>query len=55
MHTQIVNYQRFWRIGTKCTAQKAPTELFIRKFAKIYTPIVVFLAIAICVLPMLIC
>lgn len=36
------------------TAQKAPTELFIRKFAKIYTPIVVFLAIAICLLPMLI-
>ncbi len=35
------------------TSQKAPTELFIRKFAKIYTPIVVFLAIAICVLPML--
>jgi Cd2+/Zn2+-exporting ATPase len=35
------------------TAQKAPTELFIRKFAKIYTPIVVFLAIAICVIPML--
>lgn len=26
------------------TAQKAPTELFIRKFAKIYTPIVVLLA-----------
>jgi Cd2+/Zn2+-exporting ATPase len=35
------------------TAQKAPTELFIRKFAKIYTPIVVFLAIAICIVPML--
>lgn len=33
------------------TAQKAPTELFIRKFAKIYTPIVVFLAIGICLLP----
>ncbi len=33
------------------TAKKAPTELFIRKFAKIYTPIVVYLAIAICVLP----
>ncbi len=33
------------------TSQKAPTELFIRKFAKIYTPIVVFLAVAICVLP----
>jgi Cd2+/Zn2+-exporting ATPase len=35
------------------TAQKAPTELFIRKFAKIYTPIVVFLALGICFLPML--
>jgi Zn2+/Cd2+-exporting ATPase len=33
-------------------AQKAPTELFIRKFAKIYTPVVVYLAIAICLLPM---
>ena len=35
------------------TAKKAPTELFIRKFAKIYTPIVVVLAIGICLLPML--
>lgn len=35
------------------TAQKAPTELFIRKFAKIYTPVVVFLALAICFLPSL--
>lgn len=35
------------------TSQKAPTELFIRKFAKVYTPIVVFLAIAICLLPFL--
>ncbi|MGJ1361136.1 heavy metal translocating P-type ATPase [Sphingobacterium spiritivorum] len=33
------------------TSQKAPTELFIRKFAKVYTPIVVFLAIAICLVP----
>lgn len=33
------------------TTQKAPTELFIRKFSRIYTPIVVFLAIAICFLP----
>lgn len=32
-------------------SQKAPTELFIRKFAKIYTPIVVFLAMGICLLP----
>ena len=35
------------------TSKKAPTELFIRKFAKIYTPIVVLLAIVICVVPML--
>ena len=33
------------------TAQKAPTELFIRKFAKIYTPIVVLLAVLITALP----
>lgn len=33
------------------TSQKAPTELFIRKFAKIYTPVVVLLAIGICFLP----
>lgn len=33
------------------TSQKAPTELFIRRFAKIYTPIVVFLALSICLLP----
>ncbi len=34
------------------TAQKAQTELFIRRFAKIYTPVVVFLAVAICFVPM---
>lgn len=33
------------------TAQKAPTELFIRKFAKLYTPIVVLLAVLITVIP----
>lgn len=33
------------------TAQKAPTELFIRKFAKIYTPIVVLLAVLITIVP----
>lgn len=33
------------------TTQKAPTELFIRKFAKIYTPVVVALAVGICFLP----
>ena len=33
------------------TTQKAPTELFIRKFAKVYTPIVVLLAVLITVVP----
>ncbi len=33
------------------SSKKAPTELFIRKFAKIYTPVVVGLAILICLLP----
>ncbi|HRG34890.1 MAG TPA: heavy metal translocating P-type ATPase [Chitinophagales bacterium] len=33
------------------TTHKAPTELFIRKFARIYTPIVVLLAVMICFLP----
>lgn len=33
------------------TARKSKTELFIRKFARIYTPIVVFLAIAVTFLP----
>ena len=32
-------------------SRKAPTELFIRKFAKIYTPIVFFLALALVVIP----
>ena len=36
------------------TAQKAPTELFIRKFAKVYTPIVVLLAVLITLLPALV-
>tara|TARA_R110002050_G_scaffold111756_2_gene225625 strand:- start:963 stop:2942 length:1980 start_codon:yes stop_codon:yes gene_type:complete len=33
------------------TARKSKTELFIRKFARVYTPIVVFLAIALTFLP----
>ncbi len=33
------------------TARKSKTELFIRKFARVYTPIVVFLAIALTLLP----
>ncbi|WP_149275480.1 heavy metal translocating P-type ATPase [Pareuzebyella sediminis] len=35
----------------KATARKSKTELFIRKFARIYTPIVVFLAIGLTFLP----
>ncbi len=37
----------------EASGRKAPTELFIRKFAKVYTPIVVGLAAAICLLPVL--
>ena len=32
-------------------SRKAPTELFIRKFAKVYTPIVFFLAAALVIIP----
>ncbi|TAM95284.1 MAG: cadmium-translocating P-type ATPase [Chitinophagaceae bacterium] len=32
-------------------ARKSPTQLFISRFAKIYTPLVVFLAAAVCLLP----
>lgn len=39
------------RMVQDASSRKAPTELFIRKFAKVYTPIVVFLAVAICLLP----
>jgi Cd2+/Zn2+-exporting ATPase len=42
---------RILELVQNATSQKAPTELFIRRFAKIYTPIVVFLALAICLVP----
>ena len=42
---------RILELVQNATSQKAKTELFIRKFAKVYTPIVTFLAIAIFVLP----
>ncbi|WP_294286782.1 heavy metal translocating P-type ATPase [uncultured Chryseobacterium sp.] len=44
---------RILEMVQNATSQKAPTELFIRKFAKVYTPIVVFLAIGITLLPYL--
>ena len=37
----------------EATARKAPAQLFISKFAKVYTPVVVFLAIAIACIPVL--
>lgn len=42
---------RILQLVQEATTKKAPTELFIRKFAKIYTPIVVYLALAICFFP----
>ncbi|RYZ22893.1 MAG: cadmium-translocating P-type ATPase [Chitinophagaceae bacterium] len=33
------------------TARKSQTQLFISKFAKVYTPIVFFLALAVCLVP----
>ncbi|MDR0227818.1 MAG: cadmium-translocating P-type ATPase [Flavobacteriaceae bacterium] len=35
----------------EASTRKAPTELYIRKFAKIYTPIVFFLAVALTIVP----
>lgn len=42
---------RILEMVQNATARKSKTELFIRKFARIYTPIVVFLAIALTFLP----
>lgn len=42
---------RILELVQNATARKAPTELFIRKFAKIYTPIVVFLAVLLILIP----
>ncbi|MBP1841044.1 heavy metal translocating P-type ATPase [Formosa algae] len=42
---------RILELVQNATARKSKTELFIRKFAKVYTPIVVYLAIGITVLP----
>lgn len=42
---------RILELVQDATARKAPTQLFITKFAKIYTPIVFFLALAITVFP----
>lgn len=42
---------RILELVQNATARKSKTELLVRKLAKIYTPIVSFLAIAICAVP----
>ncbi|MBS4065809.1 MAG: cadmium-translocating P-type ATPase [Chitinophagaceae bacterium] len=42
---------RILEMVQNATARKAKTELLIRKFAKVYTPIVFFLAVALIVIP----
>ena len=42
---------RILNLVQNATARKSKTELFIRKFARIYTPIVVYLAIGLTLLP----
>jgi Cd2+/Zn2+-exporting ATPase len=42
---------RILMLVQNATGRKAKTELFIRKFARVYTPIVVFLALALTLLP----
>lgn len=45
---------RILEMVQNATTRKAKTELFIRKFAKVYTPIVFFLALALVTLPIII-
>ena len=42
---------RILKMVEEATERKAPTELFIRRFARIYTPIVILLAVLTVVLP----
>src|SRR5690606_1238021 len=42
---------RILQLVQDATAQKSKTQLFIARFAKVYTPIVVALAFLVCVLP----
>lgn len=45
------SFSRILKLVQSATANKAPTELFIRKFAQVYTPIVVLLASLVVGLP----
>ena len=42
---------RILKMVQDATARKSQTQLFISRFAKVYTPIVFFLALAVCVVP----
>jgi Cd2+/Zn2+-exporting ATPase len=42
---------RILKMVQDATARKSQTQLFISRFAKVYTPIVFFLALALCLLP----
>ena len=42
---------RILKMVQDATARKSPTQLFISRFAKVYTPIVFFLAMALCLIP----
>ena len=42
---------RILQMVQDATARKSQTQLFISKFAKVYTPIVFFLALSLCLLP----
>lgn len=42
---------RIFELVQNATSRKSKTELLIRRLAKIHTPIVVYLAIAICIAP----
>jgi len=42
---------RILEIVQDATARKSQTQLFISRFAKVYTPIVFFLALAVCLVP----
>jgi Cd2+/Zn2+-exporting ATPase len=45
-------YAKILDMVENATANKAPSEKFITKFARVYTPVVVFLALAIAIIPL---
>ena len=50
---QDSSFARIIKMVQEASSRKSPTELFIRKFAKIYTPIVFLLALLITLIPYL--